>query len=64
MRMSDPDRELHASCTRRLSGHKSVGPADTLKSLADHPAAAQSDDVYGKGEAGAQAEAAAQAGNP
>lgn len=49
--MSDPDLELQARCSRQLSGHKAAAPADALRSLADHPSAAEMADVYGAGGA-------------
>ena len=51
--MSIIDRDLEASCTRRLSGHKPVAPADALRAIANQAAAAQGADLYGKGGAAA-----------
>jgi|SRR6185312_2298381 len=45
------DDELLARCSRRLSGHRPVDPASALKALAEHPAAAESADMYGAGGA-------------
>jgi len=45
------DTDLQASCRLRLSGHKSASPAETLRKLADHPAAAEATDTYGSGGA-------------
>ncbi|MGE5562605.1 MAG: threonine aldolase family protein [Bacillota bacterium] len=50
------DEELQARCTRRLSGHKPVPPAEALEELARHPSAAQPLDLYGAGGAAAQLE--------
>jgi hypothetical protein len=55
--MSDSDPHLQASCARRLSGHRLVAPAESLKSLAQHPAATQPADTYGAGGAPALLEA-------
>jgi threonine aldolase len=49
--MSDEDRDLQASCTRQLSGHRQTTPAQTLKTLAEHPAASEPPDTYGAGGA-------------
>lgn len=45
------DRDLQARCSRRLSGHRAIAPAEALRALADHPAAAHGADVYGAGGA-------------
>jgi threonine aldolase len=54
--MSDTDRHLQASCSRRLSGHRPATAADALNTLAEHPAAAKEVDVYGGGGAAAELE--------
>jgi threonine aldolase len=54
--MSDTDRHLQASCSRRLSGHRPATAADALNTLAKHPAAAKEVDVYGGGGAAAELE--------
>jgi threonine aldolase len=49
--MDDLDHDLQASCTRRLSQHRQKSPQQTLKALADHPAASEPADTYGAGGA-------------
>ena len=47
--MSDPD--LQTRCSRQLSGHRALAPADGLRALAGHPSAAEAADVNGAGGA-------------
>ena len=49
--MNDTDRDLQAACTYRLSQHRQKSPQETLRTLAEHPAASDPVDTYGAGGA-------------
>lgn len=47
---------VEAECSRRLSNHRAKAPAEVLRALASHPAAAEPADFYGVGGAATQLE--------
>lgn len=54
--MTDPDHDLQARCTRRLSQHRPKSVEEALTALAAHPAASHAPDTYGAGGAAAELE--------